>query len=104
MDINNFTQQNIRLGEYPQCVDISTVPYENHESHYHSSYAVIATTYPSDLDQYKCKVLIVQCNDTKKICTITMKWEETKQAILNNKKLFPKGLKVIYDSDLDNGS
>ncbi len=100
MDIQNFTNDNIRLGEYPQCIDISCPRYKDSDSKYHSSYGVIATAYPSDLDQYKCFTVIVRCIGTGAIRMITCKWEEQLEAFLNDKLLFPHehGFEYIFDS------
>ena len=98
MEIQQFTGGNIRLGDFPHCVDVSTIKYANNDNvHYHSSHGSFTTVFPGDMKDFYCIVVIAKCLDTKFIRTCTCKWDEMVDAFLDE-RLFPKGYEIIYDS------
>ena len=99
MQIINFTDNIIRLSEYPQCVEISAIPYADSKSKYHSNYGCMVTVFPCNSDTYKSKVVIVKEKSTMgQIRMCVCKWDEQIDSFLNNKDIFPNGYEVLYDS------
>jgi len=97
MDIQNFTNNNIRLGEFPTCVDVSAIKYANSTNNYHTSYGVSLTLFPYDLDECQCKTVIAKSLDTGYIHICSCKFDEQLESFLDA-RLFPKGAKILYDS------
>jgi len=98
MTLDNFTDDHLRLGEYPQCIDIECPRYRNSDTRYHSNYGVIASFSPSNSDPFKCFTVMVRCLDTLIIRVLTCKWEEQIDSFINDERLFRKGCDIIYDS------
>lgn len=76
MDIKNFTDNVIRIGQYPHCFDVQAIP------GYHSDYGVMATfnTFPLDNEQHFFQVRRLRDLEYG-LVAIYFKWEEQEERL-----------------------
>jgi len=73
MEISNFTDNNIRLGEFPFCIDVRNIP-ENH-----SSYGLLCNVYTHSYPEpaNKPRIMLIQNTDIKnQIHLIVLRYDD----------------------------
>lgn len=70
MEIKDFTDQSIRIGTFPQCVDIQTIP------NFHSGDGFLMTMYPYRSAGQDHFFQIRKLNGSTAMCLCILRWEE----------------------------
>lgn len=87
MEIINFTGNNIRLGEFPHCVDVTNIP-NNHSNH-----GVMCAFFTYNYNE-GARIMLVKPKDYgHELRLLVLKWDEQLKDIP-----FMKDAEIIYDS------
>lgn len=88
MEIINFTNNNIRLGEFPHCVDVKNIP-NNHSNH-----GVMCTFFTYNCDDVTPRIMLVKPKDYgHELRLLVLKWDDQLKDIP-----FMTDAEIIYDS------
>ena len=90
MDISNFTGDTIRLGDFPFCIDVSTIPNN------HSDYGLLCTLYNHTyINSPKPRIMLITSRSNRHVLfLIILKYPEQWNDLMDE----VKNGDIIFDS------